>query len=331
MNQHYFRVRRFTRALAAVCAAGVAIAATGAAVNNGASDEWDMHGGHDHDHDHGPAVAVEWSAVDEMGRDSLTGFSGALRMRFIRPGASTEIAAISRLLGDSAVRGPGVHTVPLDGEANETFAFVTLRPFRDKVAGRIGTYRIGSWPFERAAPRNPAYGNPAGFIEVTRENQNTHVSTHFRLRDFLTKDQHEVWPKYLVLDERLIDKLELVIQDLRDRGYNVSRMAVMSGFRTPQYNARGVGAGGRASTSRHQYGDAADVFVDNNGNGRMDDLNGDGRVNHLDAKILLQSVDRVEKRYPQLVGGAGLYRANAAHGPFVHVDARGNRARWGIN
>ncbi len=329
MSQHYSRVRRFLRALAVVCAAGVAIAATGAAVTSGASDEADMHADHDHGHYYGPAVVVTPSAADEMGRDSLTGFSGALRMRFIHPGASREIAAISRLLGGSAIRGPGVHTVPLSGD--ETFAFVTLRPFQDKVAGRIGAYRIGSWPFERAAPRNPAYGNPAGFIEVTRENQNTHVSTHFRLRDFLTKDQRDVWPKYLVLDERLIDKLELVIQDLRGRGYDVRRMAVMSGFRTPQYNARGVGSGGRASTSRHQYGDAADVFVDNNGNGRMDDLNGDGRVDHLDAKILLESVDRVEKRYPQLVGGAGLYRANSAHGPFVHVDARGNRARWGIN
>lgn len=329
MSQVHDRVRRLARALAVVCTAGVAVAVTGAAVTNGASAEAGMPADHDHDHDHGPAVVVRPSAVDEIGRDSLTGFSGALRMRFIQPGASTEIAAISRLLGDSAVRGPGVHTVPLD--ADETFAFVMLRPFRDKVAGRIGGYRIGSWPFERAAPSNPAYRNPAGFIEVTKENQSTLVSTHFRLRDFLTKDQHDVWPKYLVLDERLIDKLELVIQDLRDRGYDVRRMAVMSGFRTPQYNARGVGSGGRASTSRHQYGDAADVFVDNNGNGRMDDLNGDGRVDHLDAKILLESVDRVERRYPQLVGGAGLYRANSAHGPFVHVDARGNRARWGIS
>jgi uncharacterized protein YcbK (DUF882 family) len=292
--------------------------------------------GHDHDHVHGPMAdavdverAPEFSSARELDRDTLTGLSGALRMRFIRPGASMEVAALSRLFGDSAVPTAGLKTMPLDG--GETFAFVTLRPFRDKVGGRIGSYRIGNWPYERGTVRNLAYANPHGFIEVTKENQNTYVSRHFRLRDFLTKDQHDVWPKYLVLDERLIDKLELVIQDLQGRGYDVRRMAVMSGFRTPQYNARGVGAGGRASTSRHQYGDAADVFVDNNGNGRMDDLNGDGRVDLKDARIILESVDRVERRYPQLVGGAGLYRATSAHAGFVHVDARGSHARWGLN
>jgi uncharacterized protein YcbK (DUF882 family) len=105
-------------------------------------------------------------------------------------------------------------------------------------------------------------------------------------------------------------------------------MSVMSGFRTPQYNEKGVGSGGRASASRHQYGDAADVFVDNDRNGVMDDLNGDGRVNTLDAKVLAQAAERVESRHPELVGGIGIYPANSAHGPFVHVDVRGNRARW---
>jgi hypothetical protein len=44
------------------------------------------------------------------------------------------------------------------------------------------------------------------------------VSEHFRLADFLTHDQQTVWPKYLVLNESLVDKLELVIQELRARG-----------------------------------------------------------------------------------------------------------------
>jgi len=28
------------------------------------------------------------------------------------------------------------------------------------------------------------------------------------------------------------------------------------------------------------------------------------------------------------VGGLSIYRRNAVHGPFVHLDARGQRARW---
>jgi hypothetical protein len=90
-----------------------------------------------------------------------------------------------------------------------------------------------------------------------------------------------------------------------------------------------VGAGGRAKDSRHQYGDAADVYVDNDGDDRMDDLNRDGRVDARDARVIAAAVERVEHRHPDLVGGVGLYRAARAHGPFAHVDVRGYRARWG--
>jgi uncharacterized protein YcbK (DUF882 family) len=190
----------------------------------------------------------------------------------------------------------------------------------------VGTYRIGNWPAEG---RNRDL--PDGFIEVTRENQDTHLSEHFRLRDFLTKDQANVWPKYLVIREALIDKLELVIDDLNVRGYAVRRVKVLSGFRTPQYNAQGVGRGGRARDSRHQYGDAADIFIDNDGDDRMDDLNGDGRSDTRDIRVVIESVERVERAHPELTGGVGLYRSTSAHGPFVHVDARGARARWGIS
>jgi hypothetical protein len=39
-------------------------------------------------------------------------------------------------------------------------------------------------------------------------------------------------------------------------------------------------------------------------------------------------VDRVERAHPTLVGGAGVYPATSAHGPFIHIDTRGYRARW---
>jgi hypothetical protein len=209
------------------------------------------------------------------------------------------------------------------------FSFISLRPFSDKQRGRIGSYSIGSWPAEggRRVP-SPRYANPKGFIEVTPENQNTQVSEHFRLRDFLTKGQVDVWPKYLVLELRLIDKLELVIDDLQKRGIPVQRVTVMSGFRTPSYNAGGGNTGGRASLSRHMYGDASDVFVDNDGNGTMDDLNRDGRVDVRDARVIAEAAERVEQAHPELVGGVGVYVACCGHGPFVHIDTRGYRARW---
>jgi hypothetical protein len=210
----------------------------------------------------------------------------------------------------------------------QLFSYLARRPFTDKVNGRIGQYLIGFWPGERGRVTSLAYQNPPGFIEVTAENQDTKISEHFRLRDFLTHDQVRTWPKYLVLRDELVDKLELVIQQLEKQGVVVRRMTVMSGFRTPQYN--GPGGDGRSGLSRHMYGDAADVFVDNDGDGRMDDLNRDGRVDHRDARVILDAAEQVERRHPELQGGVGVYRATDSHGPFAHVDVRGWRARWGL-
>jgi uncharacterized protein YcbK (DUF882 family) len=158
---------------------------------------------------------------------------------------------------------------------------------------------------------------------VTRQNQDARVSEHFRLRDFLTHDQQDVWPKYVVLRDELLEKLELVIDELNASGVPARRVTVMSGFRTPQYNENGGDPSGRAELSRHQYGDAADIFIDNDGDGRMDDLNGDGRVDSRDAAVIQRAVDRVDAKHPELIGGVGLYRATSAHGPFAHVDVRG--------
>jgi uncharacterized protein YcbK (DUF882 family) len=209
-----------------------------------------------------------------------------------------------------------------------------MRPRSDKRNGRVGLYYIGNWPGETgrvSAPKKAPpdrYRPPSGFIEVTPSNADTRVSEHFRLRDFLTKGQENVWPKFLVLEMRTVDKLELVLSDLASRGIDVSGVRVMSGFRTPQYNKGGGNTAGRAGLSRHMYGDAADVFIDSNRDGVMDDLNRDGRSTIADARVIDQAVERVEAAHPELVGGTGVYSAASGHGPFIHIDTRGYRARW---
>jgi hypothetical protein len=160
---------------------------------------------------------------------------------------------------------------------------------------------------------------------VTPENEDTRVSEHFRLRDFVSHGQNDVWPKYLVLREPLLDKLELVIEDLNAHGVNAEGMRIRSGFRTPARNSA-VRGEGSARDSRHQFGDAADVYIDHVGSGRMSDLNGDRKVNFADVKMILDAVERVEARYPELVGGTGLYTGR--NGQFAHIDVRGVRARW---
>ena len=257
----------------------------------------------------------------------LAGRSGKLLARFVAPPRSIQIPVIAQNLAYTSKAIPQIQQVAGASTVGQ-FSLITMRSFRDKIAGSVGNYRIGFWPDERGRARSEEYENPQGFIEVTRENQETRISEHFRLKDFLTHDQQNVWPKYLVLREPLIDKLELVIQELQDQGIPARNVSVLSGFRTPQYNLALGDRSGRARDSRHQYGDAADIYVDSNNDGRMDDLNRDGRVNVGDTRVILAAVERVERKYPDLIGGVGLYHATGAHGPFAHIDVRGSRVRW---
>jgi len=258
--------------------------------------------------------------VVELG-DTMLGASGALRAHFA---SRAEVAALS--LGDTA---PSVEAWPVPGGVDaHSFTFLPTRPFHSKLGSWIDNYLVGYWPAERRRIRESAYANPEDFIEVTPANEDTFVSEHFRLRDFITHDQPRVWPKYVVLREALLDKLELVLQDLAHHGIDTSHVIVLSGFRTPAYNLALGDASGRARESRHQYGDAADIIIDANWDGHMDDLNLDGRVDEGDVKVIERAVERVEHRYPDLAGGLGLYDAMGPHGPFAHIDVRGEVKRW---
>jgi uncharacterized protein YcbK (DUF882 family) len=261
--------------------------------------------------------------LERLIADSLLGRSGKLRARFVVGPLAASFPGIDPRTGAS----PGIVQVLIPAQKSR-FSFITQVPFRQKFGDRVGTYVVGYWPGELRRVSTDGYENPTGFIEVDQENEMTRVSEHFVLRDFVTHDRQRAWPRYVVLQEALLDKLELVISDLEQRGVLVNYVRVMSGFRTPYHNMHGLGSEGGARDSRHQYGDAADVIIDNNRDGRMDDLNRDRRLDIRDLEIVLQAVERVERTYPELVGGLGKYHAIGPSGPFAHIDVRGYRARW---
>ncbi|GEM_PF-374930 len=261
------------------------------------------------------AAKILFSPAGEKG----SGLSGKVFARFVMPEDWIALASIP---------GASVASASVQSTASPSAETVfTMRSFGQKVRQWLNGYRLGYWPQEKGRVRSEAYKNPDGFIEVTPDNEDTRVSEHFRLRDFVSHDQKDVWPKYVVLREPLLDKLELVIEDLNDHGVNAEGLRIRSGFRTPAHNfaVRGEGS---ARDSRHQFGDAADVYIDQEGNGKMSDLNGDGKVSFADVKMILDAVERVEARYPELVGGTGLYAYSGRSGPFAHIDVRGTRARW---
>ena len=220
----------------------------------------------------------------------------------------------------TAPTAPAVY--PIRVVAAEQRDSITIQAFVLVPYGRLrgeylNGYRIGRYP-ARPLRGLDIYRPPVGFVEVTRANEDAFVSPHFQLKQFLCK-QAGGYPKYVVLNERLLQRLEQLLELVNASGYSASTFYVMSGYRTPAYNR----ALGNVLYSRHTWGSAADVFIDENHDGRMDDLNGDGKSDRRDAEVLYRLFDG-----PQNGGGLGKYEATRSHGPFVHVDIRDRTARW---
>ena len=223
-------------------------------------------------------------------------------------------------------RAPGLH--PLTVTDTTSGASVQLQVFVltpwDHEGRSLNGYRLGSYV---EPPRNgrERYEPPQGFVRVTAENQDARVSPNFRLHQFLCKQTDDT-PQYALVQPRLLRTLEAVLAAVNERGHTASTLHVMSGFRTPYYN-RAIG--NTTEYSRHLYGDAADIFVDANEDGRMDDLTGDGRVTTADADALADIVAHVPTEgRDAFVGGLSTYGPASHRGPFVHLDLRGTRARW---
>jgi hypothetical protein len=201
-----------------------------------------------------------------------------------------------------------------------------MAPYSAMRHGMIQGYRIGKYPVNRPGHESD-YVRPEGFVQVTPALEDVQVSPHFRLGQFLCK-QPGGYPKYLVLRQPLLVKLEDLLAEVNRRGIEASTFAIMSAYRTPSYNKA---IGNVTVFSRHGYGDAADIFIDEDHDGRMDDLNHDGKLTLADAHVLGDIVNATENapEFTGLTGGMGMYAPTEAHGAFVHVDVRGFDARWG--
>lgn len=207
----------------------------------------------------------------------------------------------------------GSERVIVDGPA-----LSVMVPFSAKLGSTLNGYRIGTYLAERLGKRAEDEPAPPGFVQIDENELDLPLTKHLRLADFVTHDNQEVWPRYAALDARLLDKIELVVAEigrLSGKGDDASfELDVHSGFRTPLHNRRVKRA---ARDSRHQYGDAADIAIDSNG---------DGRITFADTRLVAKAVEVVEQEHPDLVGGMGLYNRGSAS--YVHIDARGRRARW---
>ncbi len=190
-------------------------------------------------------------------------------------------------------------------------------PFSEKTGTTLNGYKMGTYVSEQKGAESRE--QPDGFVEVAATDLDLPLSRHFRVADFITHDNQQSWPRYSAVSPLILDKLELVIAQVELlRGGPVLAQLVVdvhSAFRTPLYNRQNS----RARESRHTYGDAVDLSID---------ANGDGRINSKDVKLISAAVDSVEKYHPELVGGLGIYSGINVRSPYVHIDSRGTKVRW---
>jgi len=257
-----------------------------------------------------------------------------ITVEFADPGADGTVTYLGREIsvGDNGLHAPsanGMHVLEVSnartGESARINVFTMVPARRVNANGRLNGYRIDAYPAEPLRGLD-IYRPPRAFVEVTAANAGTRLSPNFTLGQFVSK-QESGYPKYVVLRAALLLKLENVLTSLNASGNAVSGLVIMSGYRTPFYNK----AIGNVEYSRHIYGGAADIYIDQDPvDGQMDDLNGDGRVDRADAEWLAAFIDDMSQRglFGPRIGGIGVYDSTAAHGPFVHVDVRGFRARW---
>lgn len=249
----------------------------------------------------------------------IEGDPTGLTYTWVRLGDSVAIAPPKPLAGAilDGPSKPGFYRVLLvrgtEQRVIDGMAVAVLAPFKEKVGGILNGYRIGTYLSEKVGGNRPT---PEGFMEIMPGDLSLRITKHLRVSDFITHDNQKSWPRYAAVSPRLLDKLELVVGEIqRWHGSEVElALDVKSGFRSPDHNRTIRRA---ARDSRHQYGDAADVAID---------VNGDGKFNKSDTQMLGLAVEIVEMKHPHLAGGLGMYLG--ARTPYVHIDTRGKKARW---
>ena len=248
------------------------------------------------------ALAYQWvSVLDTVAADSVRPLDGAKIPAPARPG----FYRLALVIGEQR-------------QILDDLTLTVLIPFEQKTGPELNGYRIGTYLAEKLGGDRE---RPDGFVEVLdRQLARLPVSRHLKLGDLISRDGQTQWPRYLALDTKLLDKVELVLEELSlMRGDSLPldlRLNVSAGYRTPSYNSTVQLA---ATNSRHQQGDAVDLAVD---------ADGDGRFTSKDVKIVALAVERVERKHPDLVGGLGEYTSRRYNTPYAHIDARGRRARW---
>lgn len=268
------------------------------------------------------------------GRMSLTS-DGKYRLKAPSRSGNPEF----RLTVAREVRPEGSKAAP----AQQVFHVTLLvrARFNRSGNGLIGNYPVGIYPNEKGRQVSPfveryrgLYTPPPTFIYSTPQVENLHISEHYTLGEFVPPmDRGKRC--YVALSPRLPEMLEAALAQLQPElgsGPNPRPLMVLSGFLSPNHLKQLESKGVELSPfSRYQYGDAAAVIWDGDGDGAMDDLNHDRRINLADAQALADRLAQVQKTIGKF-GGIGAVAEPQLpflpKTPYVDLDMRGVASRW---
>ncbi|MBI5154458.1 hypothetical protein HZA57_04400 [Candidatus Poribacteria bacterium] len=212
-------------------------------------------------------------------------------------------------------------------------------PFDRTGDGMIAGAMIGIYPNEKddTAPgsvqRNPArYTPPSSFHRIEGETAQFRVSPHATLGTLCPTVFEEPGPRFVALSPELPVFWEALYTEAAKARYKPEGLVVLRGFVSPQDRLRLEREDVKlAPFTRYQYGDALALLLDADGDGRMDDLNRDGKVDIEDAQTLADIAEDA-MRSVDLEGGQGIcasFEGPAHKGtPYLHVDLRGWMERW---
>lgn len=200
-----------------------------------------------------------------------------------------------------------------------------LHPYSEKEGEYMHGFRIGNYP-EASADKKEEYSKPEGFLKIDKSLLDLNLTPHFKMEQFLT-NQSDKLPQFIAIKESILLKLECFLAEVNNAGYNAETFGIVSFYRSPYFNKK-IGNG--THYSRHIYGDAVDIYIDNSGNEWMDDLNGDEKTDIADANLLFDLACEFDKKDKNsaLQGGVGSYDENGVRGPFIHIDTRGVHTTW---
>lgn len=211
------------------------------------------------------------------------------------------------------------------GNSEMNLNIFVLHPFTEKKNGHIDNFKIGNYP-QIPKNKNGSYKTPDGFLKIEESMLDIKLTPNFKLSQFLT-NQTESLPHYIAIKESLLLKLEYLLEEFKKAGYSTDTFGIVSVYRTPYFNNE---IGNNTDHTRHIYGDAADIYIDNSGDGQMDDLNNDGKIDINDARVMADLAIKFDKnpKYSKLAGGVASYKSNCVRGPFIHIDTRGFHVTW---